>query len=178
MPELIAEGGSRPAMPTYFLRKKVGKEPAPMPPTLRFAAGNLRRQALGAVRQNSLRAFGAPFKQLPQVRSRSVCTLRCSRQPQELAVAGVVTRGNTGCGIASLSILIAVTAISDWARSQFHHLSRRPSAPAPSRVDAPAARGSGCGQRCRRTALLRALTCRRLFERSGVPRSEFGGTAE
>ena len=66
MPELIAEGGSRPAMPTYFLRKKVGKEPAPMPPTLRFAAGNLRRQALGAVRQNSLRAFGAPFKQLPQ----------------------------------------------------------------------------------------------------------------
>ena len=26
-------------------------------------------------------------------------------------------------------------------------------------MDAPAARGSGCGQRCRRTALLRALTC-------------------
>ena len=33
-----------------------------LPTTLRFAAGNLRRQALGAVRQNSLRVFDAPFK--------------------------------------------------------------------------------------------------------------------
>ena len=32
----------------------------------------------------------------PQVRARSCCTLRCSSQPQELAVAGVGTRGDTG----------------------------------------------------------------------------------
>ncbi len=49
--------------------------------------------------------------------------------------------------------------------------------PAFIRVSAPAARGSGCGQRCHRTALHRELTCRRLSERSGVPRSELGGSA-
>ena len=52
-----------PRQATYFLRKKVGKEPAPTAYDP-FAAlrGNLRRQALGAVRQNSLRVFDAPFK--------------------------------------------------------------------------------------------------------------------
>ena len=30
--------------------------------------------------------------------------LRCSSQPQELAVAGVGTRGNTKCGMASFRI--------------------------------------------------------------------------
>ena len=60
---LDAPSGSRPACRPPFLRKKGGKELAPTAPdpfaTLR---GNLRRQALGAVRQNSLRVFDAPFK--------------------------------------------------------------------------------------------------------------------
>ena len=64
---LRIEAGFRPGGRPTFLCKKVGKELAPMPTSLRFAAGNLRRQALGALRQNSLRAFGASFKQLPQV---------------------------------------------------------------------------------------------------------------
>ena len=53
---LRTEAGFRPGGRPTFLCKKVGKELAPMPTSLRFAAGNLRRQALGAVRQNSLRA--------------------------------------------------------------------------------------------------------------------------
>ena len=70
--------------------------------------------------------------------------------------------------------LIAATAIQISERSQFRHNSRRPSAPASTRVSAPAARGSGCGQRCRRTALHRALTCRRLFERSAASAQRVG----
>ena len=72
MLDLFAGGGSRLALPTYFLCRCAGppeskqraSPDAPDPPA--SPAGNLRRQALGAVRQNSLRAFGAPFKQLPQ----------------------------------------------------------------------------------------------------------------
>ena len=63
MPDLLTEGGSRPASRPTFFRKKVGKEPALLPTSLRFAAGNLRRQALEAVRPNSLRACGTPFRQ-------------------------------------------------------------------------------------------------------------------
>ena len=74
-------------------------------------------------------------------------------------------------------LLIAASLFIIWTRSQFRQKSRRPPVPASTRLAAPVARGSGCGQRCRRTALHRALTCRRLFERSGVPRSELGGTA-
>ena len=49
--------------PTYFLQPESRQRVGPLLPTsLRFAAGNLRRQALGAVRQNSLRVFDAPFK--------------------------------------------------------------------------------------------------------------------
>jgi len=53
-----------PYRPT-FCCQKVGKEPAPAAHDP-FAAlrGNLRRQALGAVRQSSLRVFDAPFKQV------------------------------------------------------------------------------------------------------------------
>ena len=52
------EAGLGPPCRLTFLLVQESKQrtPAPMPPTLRFAAGNLRRQALGAVRQNSLRA--------------------------------------------------------------------------------------------------------------------------
>ena len=52
----------------------------------------------------------------PQVRARSCCTLRCSSQPQELAVTGVGTRGNTGSAyqIASSLNLIAATAVNVW----------------------------------------------------------------
>ena len=37
-----------------------------------------------ALPQNSLRAFGAPFEQLRQVRARSVGILRCPRAPHPL----------------------------------------------------------------------------------------------
>ena len=70
--------------------------------------------------------------------------------------------------------LIAATAIQKSARGQFRHNSRRPSAPASTRVAAPAARGSGCGRRCRRTALHRELTCRRLSERSAASAQRVG----
>ena len=65
MPALLAEGGSRSACRPTFCCQKVGKEPAPTAPVPPASpAGNLRRQALGAVRQNSLRACSAPFKQV------------------------------------------------------------------------------------------------------------------
>ena len=70
--------------------------------------------------------------------------------------------------------LIASTAIQTSTRGQFRHKSSRLSAPASTRVSAPAARCSGCGQRCRRTALHRALTCRRLSERSGAAAQRVG----
>ena len=113
----------------------------------------------------------------PQVGARSCCTLRCSSQPQELAVAGVGTRGNTGCGIASLLNLIAASLFSIWAKGQFRHNSRRPSDPASTRVSAPAARGSGCGHWHRRVPMLRELICGNVFERSSLLRSEFCRTA-
>ena len=73
MPALLAEGGSRPpadllsaaGMPDH---QKVGKElapTAPIPPA--SSAGNLRRQALGAVRQDSLRAGALRSNRLPQI---------------------------------------------------------------------------------------------------------------
>ena len=65
MPYLLSEVGSRPASRPTFFCKKVGKEPPPAA-HVPFAAlrGNLRRQPPVAVRQNSLRAFSAPFKQV------------------------------------------------------------------------------------------------------------------
>ena len=67
MPALSAEGGSRPASRPTFWCQKVGKEPAPMPPTLR-----LRLRATCATKL--LRRCGkthfelrSPFKQLPQI---------------------------------------------------------------------------------------------------------------
>ena len=85
-------------------------------------------------------------------------------------------RGHKGrYGDSFFVFLIAASAIWISARGQLRHNSGRP--PVPARVDAPAARGSGCGHWHRRVPMLRALTRRRLSERSGVPRSEFGGTA-
>ena len=55
--------------------------------------------------------------------------------------------------------------------SQLRHKSRRLSAP--TRLAAPAARNSGCGQRCRRTALLRTLTCGNVFERRAQRKASF-----
>ena len=69
--------------------------------------------------------------------------------------------------------LIAATAICISARGQFRHKSCRPPAPVPTRLAAPAARGSGCGQRCRRTALHRALTCGNVFERRAQRKASF-----
>ena len=56
---LVFSGSGRVSarQPPYFLRKKVGKEPAPTAPDPPASpAGNLRRQPLAAARQNSLRA--------------------------------------------------------------------------------------------------------------------------
>ena len=165
-----------PCRPT-FCSQKVGKEQAPtahVPPA--SPAGNLRRQVLVAVRPNSLRACGTPLKQTAA--SQSTKLLHSAVQ-QPASRTCRRRRGHKGQYQDSFLIkLIAVIAIQISTRGQFRHKSSRPSAPVFTRVSAPAARCSGCGQRCRRTALLRALTCRRLFERSGVPRSEFGGTAE
>ena len=108
----------------------------------------------------------------PQVRARSCCTLRCSSQPQELAVAGVGGQYQIRVRDSFCVELIAVSQGTVLTSSQFRHNSGRPADP--SRLAAPVARGSGCGQCCRRTALLRALTCHRLSERSGVAAQRVG----
>ena len=69
--------------------------------------------------------------------------------------------------------LIAATAISVQAGSQFRQTSRRPPVPVSTRLAAPAARGSGCGHWHRRVPMLRLQIYGNVFERSGVPRSEF-----
>ena len=138
-----------------------------MPTTLRFAAGNLRRQVLVAVRQNSLRASLSA-----QTVAASLITMQLHSAVQLPAPRACrrrrVTRGNTGCGIASLSISIAATACCDSARSPFRRNSRRPPVPAPTRVDAPAARGSGCGHWHRRVPILREQICGNCL--NGAPR--------
>ena len=148
----------------------------PTTPSLRFTSlwGNLRPQALGAVRQNSLRACSASLKQVAvkvmTMQLHSAVQLSASRTCRR-------RRGHKGqywIRDSFFGKLIAATAIQISERSQFRHNSRRPSAPASTRVSAPAARGSGCGQRCRRTALHRALTCRRLFERSAASAQRVG----
>ena len=71
-------------------------------------------------------------------------------------------RGQKGQGRVRDSFfanLIAVGAHWVGDRGQFLHNSCRPSVSACSRLSAPVARGLGCGQRCRRTALLRELAC-------------------
>ena len=60
-----------------------------LPTSLRFATGNLCRQALEAVRQNSLRAFGAPFKHVAASQSTKLLHSAVQQLAQALAVAGL-----------------------------------------------------------------------------------------
>ena len=181
MLDLFAEGGSRPASRPTFWCQKVGKEHSPYYPrpfaSLRATCAVKRLGLCGKTHSS----FALRSNRLPQVRARCCCTLRCNSQPQALAVAGGGKRGDTKCGNQDsfFTLLIAATAISDWARSPFRHKSGRPSAPVSARVSAPVARCSGCGHWHRRVPMLRALTCRRLSERSvQSTRSELGGTAD
>ena len=172
MPDWWTEGGSRPASRPTFFRKKVGKEPALLPTSLRFAAGNLRRQALEAVRPNSLRACGTPFRQTAA--SQSTKLLHSAvQQPAPRACRH--RRGHKGQYQDSFFIkLIAAAAIQISTRAQFRHKSSRLSAPASTRVSAPAARCSGCGHWHRRVSMHRALTCRCLSERRAASAKRVG----
>ena len=182
MLDLFAEGGSRPAMPTYFLCRCAG------PPESRQRARPYfpRPSGFACGQPAPSSSWGCAAKltarlwRFVQTVAASQITKRLHSAVQPPAPRACRRRrGHKGQYRDSFFVfLIAATAICISARGQFRHKSCRPSDPAPSRVDAPVARDSGCGQRCRRTALLRELTRRRLFERSGMPRSEFGGTAD
>ena len=116
MPVFLAEGGSRPACRPTFCCQKVGKELAPVAPSLRLRLrANLRRQALVAVRQNSLRAAGAPFKQVAASQStkqlHSAVQLTAPRACRH-------RRGHKGQYRVQDSFennFIAAIAINDWA---------------------------------------------------------------
>ena len=126
------------------------------------------------MRPNSLRAHSTPFKQTAA--SQSMKLLHSAvQQPAPRACRR--RRGHKGRNRIrvrdSFGVeLIAVSQRTVLTSSQFRHNSDGP--PDPTRLAAPAARGSACGQRCRRTALLRALICRRLSERSGVAAQRVG----
>jgi len=73
--------GLGPSCRPTFCCQKVGKEPAPTAPDPPAApAGNLRRQPLVAVRQNSLRVFDAPFKHVAA--SQRLMRLHSAVQPR------------------------------------------------------------------------------------------------
>ena len=178
---LVVEAGSRPGRRVTFLarprvagRRNVTQRMRPdfLRPCAALRA-NLRHAIQSAVRQNSLCAARAA-----QTVAASQCTkLLHSTVQQPAPRACRRRRGHKGrYGDSFFVFLIAASAIWISARGQLRHNSGRP--PVPARVDAPAARGSGCGHWHRRVPMLRALTRRRLSERSGVPRSEFGGTAD
>lgn len=160
---------------TFLLVQESKQRTPPLLPTsLRFAAGNLRRQPLVAVRQNSLRAGSASLEHVAV----KVMTMQLHSAVQLPAPRGSRRRrGQKGQYQSFFIKPIAVTAICISARSQFRHNSRRPSDPAFTRLAAPAARSSGCGHWHRRVPMLRALTCGNVFERSAPAHSEFCRTA-
>ena len=182
MPDWWAEGGSRPACRPTFFCKKVGKEPHPCcPRPLRCVS--LRYRSTGAA--NLLGLCGKTHCVL----THSVQT-HCRRFDDDAAaLCGAAAspkrlpsqaRGHKGRYQARDSFfvfLIAAYAIWISARGQFRHESGRPSAPVLTRVSAPAARRSGCVHWHRRVPMLRPPICGNVFERSGVPRSEFCRTA-
>ena len=125
------------------------------------------------MRPNSLRACGTPFRQTAASQSTKLLP-SAVQQPAPRACRR--RRGHKGQYRERIpdSLFIKLIAIPQGrtlTMSQFRHKSCRPSASA--RLAAPAARGSGCGQRCRRTALLRDLTligaaCFRCGQRAGL----------
>ena len=138
-----------------------------LPTSLRCATGNLRRQALEAVRPNSLRALGTPFRQTAA--SQSTKLLHSAvQQPAPRTCRH--RRGHKGqyrmrVRDSFSMFLIADSLFNIWTRSQFRHKSRRPPAPASTRLAAPAARGSGCGHWHRRVPMLRLQIYGNVFER-------------
>ena len=155
--------------------QKVGKELAPTAPhPSGFACGQPAPSSAWGCAARLAACWRTPLKQVAAdwmtMQLHSAVQLSASRTCRR-------RRGHKGqywIRDSFFGKLIAATAIQISERSQFRHNSRRPSAPASTRVSAPAARGSGCGQRCRRTALHRALTCRRLFERSAASAQRVG----
>ena len=85
MPDGRTDAGFRPGGRPTFCGQKVGKEPDPTAasPSLRYGA-NLRHLPLVAVRQNSLRAFGTPFKQV----AAELITMRLHSSVQPPATRG------------------------------------------------------------------------------------------
>lgn len=150
-------------------REKVGKAPALLSASLR-----LRLRAT-CVTRHLLRCGPtrcAPVAlrsdKRPQARSRSGCVLRHSHPQQVPGDAGADKKGEQPSGHCCARPGMRFAA----SRLAFHRSSRRLSVfPL---VAAPAARSPGCGQRCRRTALHRGLTCARLFERSAFGTQRVG----
>ncbi|CUB01753.1 hypothetical protein Ga0061062_11830 [Comamonas thiooxydans] len=158
MPALLAEGGSRPACRPAFCCRYAG------PPESRQRAcpycPRPLRCATGATCAAHLLRLCGPthFAACRSVRTNgrifeddavALCGATASpkRPPQAWAQGA-----KTGNGMASLSFF-AACLIWISARGRSRPNSGSPPVPASPRVSAPAARGSGCGQRCRRTAL-------------------------
>ena len=164
---LDAPSGSRPASRPTFCCQKVWQRAWPLLPTsLRFAAGNLRRQALRAVRQNSLRVFDAPFKHVAV----EVMTMQLHSAVQLPAPrARRRRRGHKGQYRVRKPDSFSINFDSCY-RNQYLDFkpisSQIPQAVRSPRLAAPAARSSGCGHWHRRVPMLRDLACARLFERS------------
>ena len=160
--ELLSEAG----VPDH---QKVGKELAAtvhVPPA--SPAGNLRRQALGAVRQNSLRAALYVQTRCRKNDDDAVALCGATASPKSLPSQAWAQGVNTGCRyqIASLSISIAAIAFNAWTSSQFRPKSSRPSAP--TRLAAPVAGDSGCRHWHRGVPMLRNQICGNVFERSAA----------
>jgi hypothetical protein len=104
-------------------RKKVGKELLPTSPSLRYGATCAVNLLCCAAK------LTARLQHSVQTGCRSLSTMRLHSavQPpaQEAAVAGVGTRGNTGCGIASFTFDSCLRLLNKRC-SQFAHNSRRP----------------------------------------------------
>ena len=138
---LMERGRVSARLPTYFLLQESRQRARPCYP--RPCASLQAACAVKLLELCGKTYFALRSNTLPQVRARSCCTLRCSSQPQELAVAGVGTRGDTECGQPDSFFvkLIAASVIRYWARCQFRHKSHRPSVPIPF--------GCACGMRFR-----------------------------
>ena len=165
-------------MPTYFLlpesRQRAGPC-CPVPPALP-AGKPAPSSSCGCAAKLTARRWRSVQTRCRKLDDEAVALCGATASPKNLPSQAWAkgAKPDSGSWIVSRLILIAATAWRISARSQFRHNSCRPSAPESTRVSTPAARGSGCGQRCRRTALLRALTCRRLFERSAASAQRVG----
>ena len=154
-PHVDAWGGGRvsPRQASSFLTR-ARKEPKNTPHCLR-PFGQPASRGLRGAPPNSLRATcehaALRSNKRRRVSLRSVCTLRCSRHPASLVPQAQTQGGENG----SVRLLRLIPFLA-----------------------APAAPGSGCGQRCRRTALLRDLACARLFERSAARRAASWGAPQ